>query len=77
MLLIYPFSHTQAKWLLVLTPDQQQALQATRGLFDQTMALDPRANLAQLAIMGTPTVQSASLLDTFIARYQDPYKIKS
>ena len=56
-----------------LTPDQQQAIQATRGLFAETMALDPRANLAQLATMGTPTVQAASLLDTDIARYQDPY----
>jgi len=56
-----------------LTPDQAQAMQATRGLFGQAMALDPRSNLAALARQGTPTLQAASLLDTDIARYQDPY----
>ena len=56
-----------------LTPDQLQAMQATRGLFGQAMALDPRSTLAALARQGTPTVQAASLLDTDIARYQDPY----
>lgn len=55
------------------TPDQAQAMQATRGLFGQAMALDPRSTLAGLARQGTPTVQAASLLDTDIARYQDPY----
>jgi len=56
-----------------LTPDQAQAMQTTRGLFGQAMALDPRADLATLARQETPTVQAASLLDTDIARYQDPY----
>ena len=56
-----------------LTPDQAQAMQATRGLFGQAMALDPRSALAGLARQETPTVQAASLLDTDIARYQDPY----
>jgi hypothetical protein len=56
-----------------LTPDQAQAMQATRGLFGQAMALDPRSALAGLARQETPTLQAASLLDTDIARYQDPY----
>jgi hypothetical protein len=68
-----PFQPYTGEMVADLTPDQQQAIQATRGLFGETMALDPRANLAQLATMGTPTVQAASLLDTDIARYQDPY----
>ena len=68
-----PFQPYTGEMVADLTPDQQQAVQATRGLFAETMALDPRANLAQLATMGTPTVQAASLLDTDIARYQDPY----
>ena len=55
------------------TPDQAQAMGATRGLFGQAMALDPRSALAGLARQGTPTLQAASLLDTDIARYQDPY----
>lgn len=48
-------------------------MQATRGLFGQAMDLDPRSNLAALARQGTPTVQAASLLDTDIARYQNPF----
>ena len=55
------------------TPDQAQVMGATRGLFGQAMALDPRSALAGLARQGTPAVQAASLLDTDIARYQDPY----
>ena len=55
------------------TPDQMQAMEATRGLFGQAMALDPRDDLATLARQGAPTVQAASLLDTDIARHQDPY----
>ena len=53
--------------------DRLQAMEATRGLFGQAMGLDPRSTLAGLARQGTPTVQAASLLDTDIARYQDPY----
>ena len=49
------------------------AMRTTRNLFGQSMALDPRANLAQLATMGTPNVQAASLLDDDIARYQNPF----
>ena len=48
-------------------------MQQQENLFGQSMALDPRANLAQLATMGTPNVQAASLLDTDIARYQNPF----
>ena len=51
------------------TPDQAQAMQATRGLFGQAMGLDPRSNLAALARQETPTVQTASLLDN-LANYQ-------
>ena len=68
-----PFQPYTGEMVAGLTPDQMQAMQATRGLFGQAMALDPRSNLAALARQGTPTVQAASLLDTDIARYQDPY----
>lgn len=68
-----PFKAYSGDMVANLTQDQLDAMRATRGLFGETMALDPRANLAQLATMGTPAVQAASLLDTDIARYQDPY----
>eukprot|EP01047_Picozoa_sp_COSAG01_P087787 COSAG01_NODE_20358_length_958_cov_1.017462_1_plen_259_part_10 len=68
-----PFKPYTGEMVAGLTPDQMQAMEATRGLFGQSMALDPRSNLAALARQGTPTVQAASLLDTDIARYQDPY----
>ena len=68
-----PFQPYTGEMVAGLTPDQMQAMQATRGLFGQAMALDPRSNLAALARQGTPTVQAASLLDTDISRYQDPY----
>ncbi len=68
-----PFQPYTGEMVAGLTPDQLQAMQTTRGLFGQAMALDPRSNLAALARQGTPTVQAASLLDTDIARYQDPY----
>ncbi len=68
-----PFQPYTGEMVAGLTPDQLQAMQATRGLFGQAMGLDPRSNLAALARQGTPTVQAASLLDTDIARYQDPY----
>ena len=68
-----PFQPYTGEMVAGFTPDQMQAMQATRGLFGQAMALDPRSNLAALARQGTPTVQAASLLDTDIARYQDPY----
>ena len=68
-----PFKAYSGDMVANLTQDQLDAMRATRGLFGETMALDPRANLAQLATMDAPTVQAASLLDTDIARYQDPY----
>jgi len=68
-----PFQPYTGEMVAGFTPDQMQAIEATRGLFGQAMALDPRADLATLARQGTPTVQAASLLDTDIARYQDPY----
>jgi hypothetical protein len=68
-----PFQPYTGEMVAGFTPDQMQAMQATRGLFGQAMGLDPRSNLAALARQGTPTVQAASLLDTDIARYQDPY----
>ena len=68
-----PFQPYTGEMVAGFTPDQAQAMQATRGLFGQAMGLDPRSNLAALARQGTPTVQAASLLDTDIARYQDPY----
>ena len=68
-----PFKAYSGNMVANLTQDQLDAMRATRGLFGETMALDPRANLAQLATMDAPTVQAASLLDTDIARYQDPY----
>ena len=68
-----PFQPYTGEMVAGFTPDQMQAMQATRGLFGQAMALDPRSNLAALARQGTPTVQAASLLDTDIARYQNPY----
>ena len=68
-----PFQPYTGEMVAGFTPDQMQAMQATRGLFGQAMGLDPRSNLAALARQGTPTVQAASLLDTDIARYQDPF----
>ena len=64
-----PFQPYTGEMVAGFTPDQMQAMQATRGLFGQAMALDPRADLATLARQGTPTVQAASLLDNF-ANYQ-------
>ena len=68
-----PFQPYTGEMVAGFTPDQMQAMQATRGLFGQAMDLDPRSNLAALARQGTPTVQAASLLDTDIARYQNPF----
>lgn len=68
-----PFQPYTGEMVADFTPDQMQAMEATRGLFGQAMALDPRSNLAALARQGTPTVQAASLLDTDIARYQNPF----
>ena len=68
-----PFQPSTGEMVAGFTPDQMQAMEATRGLFGQAMALAPRADLATIARQGTPTVQAASLLDTDIARYQDPY----
>ena len=68
-----PFQPYTGEMVAGFTPDQMQAMEATRGLFGQAMGLDPRSNLAALARQGTPTVQAASLLDTDIARYQDPF----
>jgi hypothetical protein len=68
-----PFQPYTGEMVAGLTPDQLQAMQATRGLFGQAMGLDPRSALAGLARRETPTVAPASLLDTDIARYQDPY----
>jgi hypothetical protein len=68
-----PFQPYTGEMVAGFTPDQMQAMEATRGLFGQAMALDPRSALAGLARQGTPAVQAASLLDTDIARYQDPY----
>ena len=68
-----PFQPYTGEMVAGLTPDQLQAMEATRGLFGQAMALDPRSALAGLARRETPTVAPASLLDIDIARYQDPY----
>ena len=68
-----PFKAYSGDMVADLTQDQMDAMRTTRNLFGQSMALDPRANLAQLATMGTPNVQAASLLDTDIARYQNPF----
>lgn len=68
-----PFQPYTGEMVAGFTPDQMQAMQATKGLFGQAMGLDPRADLATLARRETPTVQAASLLDTDIARYQDPF----
>ena len=68
-----PFQPYTGKMVADFTPDQMQAMQATRGLFGAAMGFDPRSNLATLARQGAPTVQAASLLDTDIARYQDPF----
>ena len=52
-----------------LTPDQQRVLERTRGMFDESMSLDPRAGISNLIAQGSPNVQSASLLDN-LANYQ-------
>ena len=52
-----------------LTPDQQRVLERTRGMFDESMSLDPRAGISNLIAEGSPNVQSASLLDN-LANYQ-------
>ena len=52
-----------------LTPDQQRVLERTRGMFDESMSLNPRAVISNLIAQGSPNVQSASLLDNF-ANYQ-------
>ena len=68
-----PFQAYTGDMVAGLTGDQLQAIESTRGLFNQAMALDPRSALASLARQETPTLQAASLLDTDIARYQNPY----
>ena len=61
------------------SPDQLQAMQATRGLFGETMGLDPRQELAKLAAAPSPTFSpvsgnaAASVLDGGISQYEDPY----
>ena len=49
-----PFQPYTGEMVAGFTPDQMQAMQATRGLFGQAMNLDPRSNLAALARQGTP-----------------------
>ena len=68
-----PFQAYTGDMVAGLTGDQLQTIESTRGLFGQAMALDPRSALASLARQETPTLQAASLLDTDIARYQNPY----
>ncbi len=52
-----------------LTPDQRRVLERTKGMFDESMSLDPRAGISNLIAQGSPNVQSASLLDN-LANYQ-------
>lgn len=52
-----------------LTPDQQRVLERTRGMFGESMSLDPRVGISNLIAQGSPNVQSASLLDN-LANYQ-------
>tara|TARA_R110002012_G_scaffold3686_9_gene17358 strand:- start:3588 stop:4712 length:1125 start_codon:yes stop_codon:yes gene_type:complete len=61
------------------SPDQLQAMQATRGLFSETMGYDPRQELARLAAAPSPTFSpvsgnaAASVLDGDISQYENPY----
>lgn len=52
-----------------LTPDQRRVLDRTRGMFDQSMSLNPMTGISNLIAQESPNVQSASLLDNF-SNYQ-------
>ena len=52
-----------------LTPDQRRVLDRTRGMFDQSMSLNPMTEISNLISQESPNVQSASLLDNF-SNYQ-------
>ena len=64
-----PFQPYTGEMVAGLTPDQQRVLERTRGMFDESMSLDPRAEISNLIAQGSPNVQSASLLDN-LANYQ-------
>ncbi|MAD47921.1 MAG: hypothetical protein CMQ53_01060 [Gammaproteobacteria bacterium] len=73
-----PFTPYTGEMVAGFSPDQLQAMQATRGLFGETMGLDPRQELARLAAAPSPTISpvsgaAASILDTDISKYEDPY----
>ena len=73
-----PFTPYTGEMVAGFSPDQLQAMQATRGLFGETMGLDPRQELARLAAAPSPTISpvsgaAASILDTDISQYEDPY----
>tara|TARA_R110002110_G_scaffold28700_2_gene103575 strand:+ start:2118 stop:3272 length:1155 start_codon:yes stop_codon:yes gene_type:complete len=74
-----PFTPYTGEMVAGFSPDQLQAMQATRGLFGETMGLDPRQELAKLAAAPSPTFSpvsgnaAASVLDGGISQYEDPY----
>jgi len=74
-----PFTPYTGDMVAGFSPDQLQAMQATRGLFGETMGLDPRQELAKLAAAPSPTFSpvsgnaAASVLDGGISQYEDPY----
>ena len=53
-----PFQPYTGEMVAGLTPDQLQAMQATRGLFGQAMGLDPRSALATRHSATTSAIQS-------------------
>jgi hypothetical protein len=74
-----PFTPYTGDMVAGFSPDQLQAMQATRGLFGETMGLDPRQELAKLAAAPSPTFSpvsgnaAASVLDGGISQYENPY----
>ena len=64
-----PFQPYTGEMVAGLTPDQQRVFERTRGIFDESMSLDPRAGISNLIAQGSPNIQAASLLDNF-SNYQ-------
>jgi hypothetical protein len=70
-----PFIPYTGPMVAGFSPDQLRQFQATRGLFESSMAADPTKAIQRLAGEARPTTgPAASLLGQDIGAYQSPYQ---
>tara|TARA_B100000212_G_C27378325_1_gene535733 strand:+ start:2423 stop:3361 length:939 start_codon:yes stop_codon:yes gene_type:complete len=68
-----PFTPYSGQMVAGLTPDQIKAMTTTRSIFDQSFGFDPRQSLNEMIMQGSPTVNSASIVDN-ISSFENPYQ---